>query len=86
MSRLVMKLSATLSAPVIDLTETKGNFDFTLQWVPDEMQAKPGASTDAPQGPSLFTALQEQLGLKLEARKVAVDVLVIDHAESPTEN
>ena len=86
MSRLVLKLSAVLGVPVADMTEETRQFDFTLQWVPDEMQAKAGAAADVPQGPSLFTALQEQLGLKLESRKVPVDVLVIDHAEPPSEN
>jgi len=85
MWRLVLKLSDILGVPVSDATNTKENFDFSLRWVPDEVQAK-AASSDASQGPSLFTALQEQLGLKLEARKVPVDVLVIDHAELPSEN
>jgi len=85
MSRLALKLADILGAPVSDLTNTSGNFDFSLRWVPDEVQAK-ATSSDASQGPSLFTALQEQLGLKLEARKVPVDVLVIDHAEPPSEN
>jgi uncharacterized protein (TIGR03435 family) len=86
MSRLALKMADILGAPVSDMTNVSGNFDFALRWVPDDMQAKSGASSDIPAGPTLFTALQEQLGLKLEARKVPVDVLVIDRAELPSEN
>jgi uncharacterized protein (TIGR03435 family) len=86
MSRLVLKLSAALGVPVVDMTEDTRKFDFTLQWIPDNMQTKAGAAGDVPQGPSLFTALQEQLGLRLESRKMPIDVLVIDHAELPSEN
>jgi uncharacterized protein (TIGR03435 family) len=86
MSRLALKLADILGAPVSDATNASGKFNFSLRWVPDDLQAKPGASSDAPAGPSLFTALQEQLGVRLEARKVPVDVLVIDQAELPSEN
>ena len=85
MSRLAMRVSRVLVVPVVDMTNETRKFDFTLQWTPDDMQAKAPAS-DASQEPSLFAALQEQLGLKLESRKVPVDVLVIDHAELPSEN
>ncbi len=82
LAQLAMKLSAALHLPVADLTNTSGQFDFTLNWTPDEMRAK---APDA-EGPSIFSALQEQLGLKLESRKMPVEVLVIDHAEPPSEN
>jgi uncharacterized protein (TIGR03435 family) len=63
-------------------------FDFHLEFTPDE--ATPGipASGDAgdPPGPSIFTALQEQLGLKLESGKGPMELLVIDHVERPSEN
>ena len=85
MERLSVRLADLLGVPVVDATELPGNFDFSLTWTPDEMHANVPAS-DISQGPSLFTALQEQLGLKLEARKLPADVLVIDHAEPPSEN
>jgi len=67
-----------IGAPVLNSTGLEGVFDFTLTWTPDNMQAD---------GPSIFAALEEQLGLKLEASKSKVEVLVIDHVERvPTEN
>ena len=84
-------LSVRLDRPVQDSTGIAGVFDFDLKWTRESgaPNMTPGAPTDAATdfGPSLFTALQEQLGLKLEARKLPVDVLVIDHAEKvPIEN
>jgi uncharacterized protein (TIGR03435 family) len=74
---LAKALSGQLGRTVKDATGLKGIFDFNLEWSPDQ-------NTD---GASLFTAIQEQLGLKLEGRKVPVEVLVIDRIEStPTEN
>jgi len=82
MSRLADFLAERLDGPVVDMTGLKGAYDFKLEWVADEAQ-----STDSPAGPSLFTALQEQLGLRLHAQKVPVEILVIDHVErSPQEN
>jgi len=86
MSRLVLKLAAILGTPVVDGTADSRSFDFTLKWVPDAVIAKAASGSDAANAPSIFTAVQEQLGLKLEARKVPVDVLVIDHADLPSEN
>jgi uncharacterized protein (TIGR03435 family) len=83
---LARKLAAVLGQPVVDETQESRSFDFVLQWVPDEVMSKAAAGSDAANGPSLFTAVQEQLGLKLEARKVPVDVLVIDRADLPSEN
>ena len=71
---------------VIDRTGLSGTFDFELKWVPDNMRAggpdPAGAST--PEGPSIFTAVQEQLGLKFEARRAPVEFLVIDSISQPT--
>lgn len=84
--------AAVLDRPVVDQTKLEGRYDFTLNWTPDESQFSamgvkvppPGDKADAP--PSLFTAIQEQLGLRLDSTKAPVDVLVIDHAEKPSEN
>jgi len=81
-----------LDRPVVDKTGIAGEFDFTLQWTPDETQfagmgihvPPPVDNPNAP--PGLFTAIQEQLGLMLEPQKIPSEVLVIDHAERPTEN
>ena len=83
--------SAVLDRPVLDKTGLQGRWDFTLQWTPDETQFSqmgvrvPPPSPDAT-APVLFTAFQEQLGLKLESTKAPVDVLVIDRIERPSEN
>ena len=79
---------------VVDKTGLTGNYEFTLTWTPDNLpQRPPGApeplfngSPIDPNGPSIFTAVQEQLGLKLDSQKGPVSVLVIDRAEHPTEN
>jgi uncharacterized protein (TIGR03435 family) len=65
---------------VVDKTGLMGNYDIDLKWAPDDQQI----SLDT--GPTLFTALQEQLGLKLEPAKAPVEVLVIDHIEKPSPN
>jgi uncharacterized protein (TIGR03435 family) len=74
---------------VIDRTGIEGSFDFKLEWVPDaaNMPSINGAKMEAStEGPSIFTAVQEQLGLKLESTKGPVEILVIDRAEKATEN
>jgi len=78
---------------VVDQTGINGLFDVKLEWTPDDRgpvtanAAGALAATDPASGPSLFAALQEQLGLRLESRKGPRDVLVIDHAERvPTGN
>ena len=67
---------------VVDRTGLIGFFDFDLSWTPN---LAPGATTRDDSG-SLFTALEEQLGLKLEPIRGSVEVLVIDHVEKPTPN
>jgi uncharacterized protein (TIGR03435 family) len=83
-------LSQEVGRPVVDRTELTGKYDFTLQWTPDQGAAAMTAGTDASvlvdTGPSIFTALEEQLGLKLEAAKAPMDVLVVEHIERPSEN
>jgi uncharacterized protein (TIGR03435 family) len=79
-------LSLRVGRPVMDQTELDGAYVIALDWVPDSPEVPDGASPGA-SGPSLFTALQEQLGLKLMATKGPVEFLVIDHMEKiPTEN
>lgn len=74
---------------VVDKTGLEGKYDLTLKWSPDNRSAAmtdPSNESAAPLGPSIFTALQEQLGLKLESTKAPVQTLVIDHIEQPSEN
>jgi uncharacterized protein (TIGR03435 family) len=79
---------AILDRPVVDKTGLTGRYDFDLEWAPDDSQfggdVKP-ASADAP-SPPFFTAVQQQLGLRLVAAKGPVDALVVDNAEHPTAN
>lgn len=77
-------LRADLNGPVVDQTGLDGRYDFQLEYIADPLQAN--AATVNSSAPDLFTALQEQLGLKLEPMKTKVDVIVIDHAEKPREN
>jgi uncharacterized protein (TIGR03435 family) len=84
MPTLALLLSRQMGELVLDETGLNAVYELKLEWTPEVSRNVP----DPPeQGPSIFTALQEQLGLKLEARKDAVEVLVIDHAdERPVEN
>ena len=91
LSQLAASLSGMVQRVVVDQTGLTGNFDLELTFTPDQMgqgTPPPGAPPPAvdPNGPSIFTALQEQLGLKLDSQRGPVDVLVIDRAERPTEN
>jgi len=78
--------------PVIDKTGLKGLYDIKLQWNPDPVLNGPAAppaagnGSTAPSGPSLFTAIEEQLGLKLESSRGPLPVLVIDNVQKPSEN
>jgi uncharacterized protein (TIGR03435 family) len=76
---------------VVDQTGSTGRYDFTLKWTPDDSQfggeaAGTPPSTDSNAPPNLYTAIQEQIGLKLDATKAPADVLVIDRVEKPSEN
>ena len=84
--------SVVLDRPVVDRTDLTGRFDFTLNWTPDDSQFRtlggrpPGAAIDPNGPPGLFTAIQEQLGLRLESTRAPVEVLVIDRVERPSDN
>jgi uncharacterized protein (TIGR03435 family) len=94
-ANFVATLSQILGRTVIDKTDAMGLYDFDLKWTPELGQnigapgplppGVPPPSTD-PSGPSLVTALQEQLGLKLESSRGPVEVLVIDSVQKPSEN
>jgi len=95
---LVSMLSQQTGHHVVDKTGLTGKYDFTLKWTPNEGETPmfkgpaggPAGAASSPvddsNGPSLFTALQEQLGLKLDSQKGPVEVVVIDHAEKPSAN
>lgn len=82
---LAQQLSFNVRAPVEDKTGLPGEYDVKLRFVRDDLRADPADSVPG-DAPSIFTAVQEQLGLKLEPEKVTVDVVVLDHVEPPTEN
>jgi uncharacterized protein (TIGR03435 family) len=79
---------AALDDPVLDQTGLTGRYDFDLEFTPDEavFGGAIGKGADDSSKPGLFAALQQQLGLRLEATRGLVDVLVIDHVERPSEN
>ena len=85
MDQLAKTLSKQeLGRVVVDDTGLAGKYDFTLSWTPDSVAAAPNPTDTS--GPSIFTAVSEQLGLKLESEKGPVPVLVIDHIEAPSPN
>jgi uncharacterized protein (TIGR03435 family) len=79
---LVESLSQMMSRSVIDKTDIKGTFDIKLRWLREDYT--PAAAE--PEGPSIFTAIQEQLGLKLESTRAPVPMIIIDSVEKPSEN
>jgi uncharacterized protein (TIGR03435 family) len=84
MEEFAVSLSYDVHKPVTDATGLKGKYDFTLHWI-SEGVGPPSSGDDT--GPTLFRALPEQLGLRLEGKKGMVEVLVVDHVEkTPTEN
>jgi uncharacterized protein (TIGR03435 family) len=88
MQKLADFFAKMIGMPVSNETGMNGVYTFTLEWAPDETTRLEPDAPPAPSGkPSLFSALQEQLGLKLEGRKGPVEVLVVDHIDrTPTEN
>ncbi len=81
MEQLARQLSVTAGRPVIDETGLTGFYKYTLDWLSANQPPDPDSDVA-----SIFTALQEQLGLKLEPAKAAVETLVVDRAERPSEN
>jgi uncharacterized protein (TIGR03435 family) len=79
---------AILDRPVVDKTGLSGRYDFDLEWAPDETQFSGGLppASEGAQSPPLFVAIQQQLGLKLEATRGPVSALVVDQAERPSAN
>lgn len=100
MANLTQMLAQTVGRPVLDKTELKDNYDIELNWTPEPGQGMggpfgaggpplpPGVTLPPvdPNGPTLFTALQEQLGLKLDSAKGNVQMLMVDSVSKPTEN
>ncbi len=93
MTILANQLGQQLGRSVTDKTGLTGKYDIKFEWTPDETQGggprEIGAESAAPvdaSGPTIYTALQEQLGLKLESQKGPVEILLIDRIEKPTEN
>lgn len=88
MADLARNVSNFAGRMTIDKTGLTGSFDFTLEYTPDQLPPEGSLPAGVPQppanGPSLFTAMQEQLGLKLDSQRGPVDVLVIDAAQQPT--
>lgn len=84
MGRMADFLASQLNQPVIDQTHVEGIFNLKLEWSPEDLGGH--ASSNPSQAPSIFTAIQEQLGLKLEPQKAPVEVVVVDSAERPSEN
>jgi uncharacterized protein (TIGR03435 family) len=87
MSMLANNLANAVGRPVIDKTGLTEKYDWVLEWTPDMLAGGPDAGQPVENpGPTIFTALQEQLGLKLESTKGPVDTIVIDHVDRPSEN
>jgi uncharacterized protein (TIGR03435 family) len=84
--------TSVVDRPVLDKTGISGRFDFTIDWTPDDFELarlgveQPPTSPDTNANPDLFTALKQQLGLRLEAGKTQAEVLVIVRVERPSGN
>lgn len=94
MAQFALYLTDPAGRPVIDKTGLTGSYDLKLEWTRDQPQIIPGMAPPPadgpaaaePRAPSLFTALQEQLGLRLESEKAPIDLIVVEHAARPSEN
>ena len=88
MKMLAQNLSSQVDRLVVDRTGLTGAYDFDLDFAPDlaGRGAPPDSATAVTDRPSLFTALEEQLGLKLQPQRAPIDVLVIDRVTPPTKN
>lgn len=96
MDALARNLSAQIGKPVVDATGLRGKYDFTVSWIydgrgvpplPPPGSDRPASPAGDPNGPTIFSAVQEQLGLRLEPKKVLVDFLTVERAErTPIEN
>ena len=92
MADFIRWLSNTTGRTIVDKTGFTGTFDAKMEYLPEMAQGTPLTGDGAPPppvenaAPSLFTALQERLGLKLESERGPVEILVIDRIERPTEN
>jgi uncharacterized protein (TIGR03435 family) len=87
MTEIAKLLTRQLEHTVHDHTGLTGEYDFTLKWTPDKTQpVERRGSENNLQGPSIFTAVQQQLGLKLEPENAPMEVLLVEHAEKPSEN
>jgi uncharacterized protein (TIGR03435 family) len=90
MGLLANTLANATGRTVIDKTELTGKYDYILEWTPDGGATNPddagaAAAADTP-GPTIFTALQEQLGLRIESAKGPVETVVIDSVDHPSPN
>ena len=91
MEMLTNTLSNLTGRTVRDRTGLQGKFNFKMEWTPEQAVLPPGerpegANPPDTTGPSIFTAIQEQLGLKLESTKGPVEIIVIDRVEKPSAN
>ena len=85
---LASMLGQIVGRPVVDRTQLAGNFDLDVHYTPDPVPPRDALPPDAapidPNGPSIFTALREQLGLRLDSKTGPIETLVVDHVERPT--
>jgi uncharacterized protein (TIGR03435 family) len=86
MALVVENLSYHFERMVIDKTGLVGNYDLKMRWTPEENLGKPGDNGTGDQAPDIFTAIREQLGLKLTPAKAPVPIVIVDHIDPPQEN